>query len=432
MKFQAQKETEMNIRTRLLESFRTAASGAALLVGGAGMALVIAPVSAIAQDHGSHQGGTDHQEGGQTDHGSSGQRGGKARAPGEASDTAGHRSMEDIFRDVADTEQGSGRPAGAGKGSHGSSGEPHGEEEEDSDRPAWAGGGGGRNDRGEKPGDAGSTRGDLYGDMYVILRDANGVPILNAAGFVQPIDANGNLIPLDAEGAPIDPSLAIEVEMGRLNVGRAPDQVLDNRAAEVVTLLNSATAITTDAAGRLVVTSPDGTKTIDAPLENLALYVALMTTGTIPGVTDLPGTEFDHLVDGVLTAEDMVTATSLMAGAADKAASLTPDAVAYMNAILGIDTQTAGSVTWSDVDYSSYSYDRSDTYGDVTATVLIKQADGSYVPTEVNIFTAVFGSADYSGTGTFNAFATAVDDARAVVNYIHEYEVPADLPTPQN
>lgn len=249
---------------------------------------------------------------------------------------------------------------------------------------------------------------------------------------MQPIDVNGNLIPLDAEGAPIDPSLAIEVEMGRLNVGRAPDQVLDNRAAEVVALLNSATAITTDASGRLVVTSPEGTKTIDAPLENLALYVALMTSGTIPGVTDLPGTEFDHLVDGVLTAQDMVTATSLMAGAADKFSTLAPDAVAYMNAILGIETQTAGSVTWSDVDYSSYNYDRSDTYGDVTATVLIKQPDGSYMPTEVNIYATVFGSADYSGTGTFSAFATAVDDARAIINYIHEYEVPAHLPAPKN
>ncbi|MFA7587876.1 MAG: hypothetical protein WCY11_17060 [Novosphingobium sp.] len=420
----------MIVRTRLSKSFRTAAASAALLVGGAGMALAIAPVPAMAQEHGSHEGGSDHQESDQTDHGSSGQRGGKTRAPGEASDARGHRSMEDIFRDVADAEQGSGRPSTAGQGSKGSSGEPHGEEEEDSDRPVWAGGG--KNDRGEKPGDAGSARGDLYGDMYVILRDANGVPILNAAGFVQPIDANGNLIPLDAEGAPIDPSLAIEIEMGRLNVGRSPDQVLDNRAAEVVALLNSATAITTDAAGRLVVTSPEGTKTIDAPLENLALYVALMTSGTIPGVTDLPGTEFDHLVDGVLTSEDMVTATSLMAGAADKFSTLAPDAVAYMNAILGIETHTVGSVTWSDVDYSSYNYDRSDTYGDVTATVLIKQPDGSYMPTEINIFTTVFGNTDYSGTGTFNAFATAVDDARAVVNYIHEYEVPADLPAPQN
>lgn len=28
--------------------------------------------------------------------------------------------------------------------------------------------------------------------------------------------------------------------------------------------------------------------------------------------------------------------------------------------------------------------------------------------------------------GTFSAFATAADDARAVINYIHEYAIPAD------
>ena len=391
------------------------------------MALAIAPVTAAAQEHGSHEGGSDHQEGDQTDHGSSGQRGGKARAPGEASDTRGHRSMEDIFRDVNDADHG--RPAGAGSGGQGSSDEPHGEDEEDSDRPAWAGGSGGRNDRGEQPGDAGSTRGDLYGDMYVILRDTNGAPILNAAGFVQPIDANGNLIPLDEEGAPLDPDLAIEVELSRLNMARSPDQVLDSRASEVVALLNEATAITTDASGRLVVTSPDGTsKTIDAPLENMAIYVALMTTGTIPGVTDLPGTEFDNLVDGTLTGEDMASAVPFLAAAADKFTSLSLDAVAYANAVIAINNTTQGSVTWSDVDYSSYSYDRSDTYGDVTASVLVQQSDGTWVTTDVNIYDAVFGSTDYSSTGTFEGFATAVDDARTVINYIHEYEVPADEP----
>jgi hypothetical protein len=64
--------------------------------------------------------------------------------------------------------------------------------------------------------------------------------------------------------------------------------------------------------------------------------------------------------------------------------------------------------------------------GNVTATVLVKQADGSYLPTEVNIYDAVFASKNHSGTGTFSAFATAADDARAVINYIHEYAVPAD------
>jgi hypothetical protein len=397
----------MRIQRSLLNELRSATAGAALLVLSAGLSVAILPATASAQEHGSgHESGGGHDSTEHQDHGSAGKQNGKGRAPGEASEARGHRSMEDIFRDVA---------ADA--------------EEEDSDRPAWAGGGGGKNDRGEKPGSAGSTRGDLYGDMYVILRDDNGVPILNDAGFVQPIDADGNLIPLDEEGAPIDPSLAIEVEMGRLNVGRSPKSVLDNRAAEVIALLNSATAITTDAAGRLVVTTADGTtKTIDAPLENLALYVALMTEGTIPGVTDLPGTDFDYLVDGTLTAQDLETAKSFLAAASDKFETLTPDAVAYLNAILGINTVTEGNVTWSAVDYSTYTYDREDTYGDVTTTVLIKQADGTYVPTEVNVYDAVFHDQDYSGTGTFTAFATSVDDARAVINYIHEYAVPADTP----
>ncbi|WP_156135515.1 hypothetical protein [Novosphingobium malaysiense] len=360
----------------------------------------LVPVGASAQEHGGHESGSDHSH---EDHGGQGQKGGKGRAPGEAS-AGGHRGMEDIFRDIGSAD-------------------------EDSDRPSWAGEKGGKNEHGGQPGSAGSTRGDLYGDLYVILRDDDGVPILNEDGFVQPIDAEGNPIPLDDEGAPIDLSLVQEVEMGRLNVGRAPTSVLIQRADEVVALLSTATAITTDAAGRLVVTNPDGTtKTIDAPLENLALYVALMTEGTIPGVTDLPGTDFDFLVDGELTPEDMAVATSLLAGASDKFETLSPDAVAYINAILDINDTTVGDVTYSDVDYSTYNYDRSDTYGDVTTTVLIKQDDGSWLPTEVNIYDAVFGNEDYSGTGTFTAFATAVDDARTVINYIHEYAVPADTP----
>ncbi len=416
----------MIVHRNVLKTLKTATASAALIALGGGISLTLAVPVAYAQDHGGgsegHDSGEDHQ-----DSGGQGQRGGQGRTPGEASESRGNRSMEDIFRDVENADHG--RPAGAGSGGQGSSDEPHGEEEEDSDRPDWAGGSGGRNDRGEQLGDAGSTRGDLYGDMYVILRDANGAPIVNAAGFTQPIDANGNLIPLDEEGAPIDPELAIEVELSRLNMARSPDQVLNSRASEVVALLNEATALTTDASGRLVVTSPDGTsKTIDAPLENMAIYVALMTTGTIPGVTDLPGTEFDHLVDGVLTGQDLAAAVPFLAAAADKFTSLSLDAVAYANAVLGLDNTTVGSVTWSDIDYSGYSYDRSDTYGDVTASVLVQQGDGTWVTTEVNIYDAVFGNRDYSSTGTFEGFATAVDDARAVINYIHEYEVPADEP----
>lgn len=415
----------MTIKHHSSTAFRTATATAALFAMGLGISMVAAVPAAVAQDHGSGEDG--HDDASHQDGGDQGSKGGKGRAPGEASSSdKGNRSLDEILRDVdAAVDEDSDRPSWAGTGRKAAGEATGGEgEEEDSDRPTWAGEKGGKNEHGEKPGTAGSTKGDLYGDLYVILRDANGVPILNAAGFVQPIDKDGNLIPLDAEGAPIDASLALPVEFSRLSAGRSPTQVLDQRAEEVVTLLNAATAITTDPAGRLVVTSPDGTtKTIDAPLENMALYVALMTQGTIPGVTDLPGTEFDYLVDGTLTTADMKAATSFLAAAADKYTTISLDTVAYQNAILGINTAVIGDTTYSNVDYSAYSYDRSDTYADQTATVLVKQADGSYVPTEVNVYDAVFGSQDYSGTGTLASFAQAIDDERAVIAFLHDNEV---------
>lgn len=381
-------------------SFLVATTAAtAISLSGAGSAIPAALTVVSFQ----HSGGSGHDTGATHDdssHQSSdqGPKKGQGRKPGESAGQ-GHKSMDDIFRDIGAAEA------------------------EDSDRPSWAGAKGGKNERGSKPGSAGTARGDLYGDMYVILRDDNGVPILSSAGFVQPIDANGNLIPLDAEGAPIDPSLVVEVELSRLNVGRSPTSVLDRRSSEVVSLLNSATAISLDPAGRLVVTTADGTKTIDAPLENLALYVALMTTGSIPGVTDLPGTELDFLVDGKLTSQDLQVATGLFAAAADKTITVSPDAVAYMNAILGINTVKTGDVTYSSMDYSSYTYDRSDAYDGDMITILVKQVDGSYLPTQVNIYEAVFNSTDYTQTG-FDAFSTAVNDARAVIAFIHDNEAP--------
>ncbi len=386
----------------------TTAMAAVLALGVVPFGSTFAADAAIQDSHSSGSSDhSDHDSGQDSDHGSKGQQGGKGGASGEKGQgkKGGHDSLEDIFRDVTGSVE---------------------DGEEDSDKPAWAGGGGGKNDRGEKPSTAGSARGDLYGDMYVILRDDNGVPILNEDGFVQPVDADGNPIPLDEEGAPVDPSLATEVELGRLNVGRAPTQVLDRRAEEVITLLNSATELSLDAAGRLVVTVDGVAKTIDSPLENLAIYVALMTTGTIPGVDDLPGTEFDHLVDGVLTAEDLISATAFAAGATDKTGSFSVDEVAYLNAFLGINIEKTGDVSYSVFDFSEFTYDRSDMYGDITVEVLIKQPDGSYVPTVINVYEVIFGSMDYSGSGSISVFSQAADDARAIINFIHEYEVPAD------
>lgn len=345
------------------------------------------------QTTGAH-GGSNKGVGGKKGVFSSGQKGGK--------------SMVDIFRAVTGDDDG-----------------------DDSDRPDWAGQPGGKDGAGGgRPPNSGSKKGDLFGDLWIILRDENGVPILTAEGWVQPLDAEGNVIPLDEEGHPVDETLTQEVELGRLNVGRAPSKVLDRRADEVIALLNDATALSLDPAGRLVITTVDAdgvevSKTIDSPLENLAIYVALMTDGSIPGVADLPGTDFDFMVDGIYSTEDLNASTAFLAAATDKTGVFTTDEIAYINTFLDVNTVTNGSVTYSDIDYSGIDYDRETTYGDVEATVLVEQADGTFVPTVVNVFDVVFGGTDASASGTLEAYTLAADDSRTVVNFIHEFEVPS-------
>ena len=332
---------------------------------------------------------------------SAGQAGGSSDRGGSASADSGR------------PEDKGGRPDDVGGG------------DEDSDRPDWAGTPGGSAGRGSPP-DAGGG-GDLYGDLYVILRDEQGMPILSDAGFVQPIDADGNLIPLDEEGHVLDESLVQEVEFGRLSVSRAPEDVLDGRSEEVLYVLNNATDISVDAAGRLVVTVDGETRTIDAPLENLSIYIALMETGSIEGVTNDLG-DFNFLVDGTKTIEDMEAAASFLAAATDKTGEFTTDEIAYLNLILDIDvtdhTDNA-DVQYSDVDFSSFTYDRVADYDGVTTTILVEQEDGSWLPTEIDVYDFVFdGTPDSATDGTLEAFTQAAEDSRIVINYIHEYAVP--------
>jgi hypothetical protein len=409
-------------------------SGVALIAAG-----LTFGVPAFAQQRssgGGHDSGGGHE---MTDHGS-GDHGGSGAGRGEGRGQGG-QSVRDVFEDLEESERGSAEDTGRGQrggddtarggrpadtGGRGTPGEHETTEEEDSDRPDWAGGG-----RGQPRGDSGGQMGDLFGDMYVILRDENGVPIMtqlpDGTWVVQPIDADGNPIPLDEEGHPIDETLTVEVEIGRLNVGRSPTRVLDQRLDEAVTNINAADSISLDPSGRLVLTVDGEEKTIDSPLENLALYVELMTTGTIAGVTDTSKFSEDlaHLVDGVLTMEDLLSAASFLAAATDKSVPVSVDKVAYINLIIGLEGTLTDELGNTYVDFSTFSYDRESVYGDATAEVLILQ-DGVYVPTVVNIYEAVFSGENYVDDGGIDSFTQAADDARAVINYIHEYEVPAE------
>jgi hypothetical protein len=296
--------------------------------------------------------------------------------------------------------------------------------DEDSDRPPWAGVPGGKTGAGGgQPPGAGVKKGDLFGEMVVLLRDENGVPILTADGLRQVIafvyDSTGKLVPLlDASGNVVvipytaEGELATQVvvggvtydvypaetDLGRLSVARSPSKVLDHALSEALSKLTSGT-VTVDATGRLLV---DGV-TIDSPLENLALYTTYMTTGTIPGVT-LPSN---------------FNPAALLAAAADKFGSITIDSVIYINSILGINTGTTY------YDFSTYNYDRETVWKDVTGVVLVKQPDGSYVPTTVNIYDVVFNSTNWTDptAGGADDFATAANDYLRVILFLHDNEV---------
>ena len=301
------------------------------------------------------------------------------------------------------------------------------EAEEDSDRPVWAGVKGGKSGGGGKPAGAGTKKGDLFGDMVVLLRDANGVPILNADGLVQVIayiyDADGNLVPLkDSSGnLVVIPYTAegdlmttvtldgvtydvygAEVELGRLSVGRAPTKVLQHSLDEALAKLTTPDAVIgLDAAGRLTVNGV----AIDSPLENLALYLDYMKDGSIAGVTLPAG----------------FNPASLLAAAADKTGTITVDTVVYMNSILGINTGT------SYYDFSSVNYDRATTWGTATATVLVYDAvNNVYVPTVVNLYDAVFNSTNWvdpTATGGADDFAAAANDYLRVIQFVHDNAV---------
>lgn len=264
--------------------------------------------------------------------------------------------------------------------------------------------------------------------MYVVLRDLNGVPVLTPEGYVQPLDSSGNPIPLDAEGNPVDETATVEVELGRLNVSRAPASVLENRMREAVSNINKATELKTDEAGRIVIVTADGETTIDSPLENLALYKALMSTGSINGLSLNAGQlgSLANIGDGTFTIDDVKTAASFLAAAADKSSPLSVDEVVYLNSILGVDGSVTGADGRSYVDFTGFTYDRAEAYAGKAVDILVKQDDGSYATQTINVYDTVFNGANVTEGNSADAFTRAADDARAVINYVHEYSTPEE------
>lgn len=150
---------------------------------------------------------------------------------------------------------------------------------------------------------------DLYGDLWVLVRDAYGAPVLDANGCVEPVASTPvqwpdgvvrETVPMvleefmdgDFKCAPVlgYEQYTIELEIGRLNMVRTmatnPD-MFGRALREVIDNINAAVEVKTDPAGRLVlVTDELGVlveNTIDSPRENLAMYYALLKNGRIAG-----------------------------------------------------------------------------------------------------------------------------------------------------
>ena len=353
------------------------------------------------------------------EHGSSTVKGASSTKKGGTSSTRGKSTT---------TEQGKKGSAGAKKGGKTT---PAAAEESDSDKPAWAGTKGGKAGGNTA---SGTKKGDIYGDMYVLLRDADGKPILTPEGFVQPLGADGQPLAVDAEGN-FDSTLAIAVDLGRLSVSRASSSVLTSQLKTAVDSLNAADSITLDAAGRLVVTKDGVASAIDSPLENLALYKEILTTGTISGLTDATiskltsstNTTLSALGTAGVTTGDLSAAASFLGAASDKTIKLTVDAVVDINTILGINTKSAdGTTTY--YSYSTFSFNPATAYASTTVDVLVKQdvtlSDGTtktvYVPTTTNVSTLFSTQTESTNVA---AFTQAADDSRTIINYVHDNSI---------
>lgn len=290
------------------------------------------------------------------------------------------------------------------------------------------------------PGKAGTTgpkgKGSLFGDLYVVKRNPDGTLVTvveDGVTYAYILNKDGEWVkvPLDEKNkyeVPEDiKDTLVEVELSRLNVARSP-RIADQRYSEVLTLLNSATSITTDLSGRLVITYvEDGqtvTKTIDSPTDNLVLYMTLLKNGYLPGLTvsDSVLGSLVYLKDPTKTATDLISAAAFLAAASDKTVTVTADAIVYLNRILSI-PGTTGVPTLTDltgtyVDYASYT--SSYTYDRTVYDIYIKVRDISTGDEKVvNLATDVLGGSITTLSG-FAAFVQATDDARAVISYVHD------------
>lgn len=123
-----------------------------------------------------------------------------------------------------------------------------------------------------------------------------------------------------------------EVELGRLNVSRAPSHVLARAEAEALATyqlsMQELYGLTAEEAAALLQTRFREVSRYDSPLQNLALYKDVMTFGS----SQLP----------IAPASRLDLAAILLGSASDKNIPVTEDTVIALNRILGLTELSAG------------------------------------------------------------------------------------------
>lgn len=323
-----------------------------------------------------------------------------------------------------------------------------------------SGGGGG--------GGGGSTQPD-YSDLFVLYRDASGIPILTPELCQQPIASEVFpgcnlttegycLIPLDLATCTVLPEYATytqEVEFGRTSAVRSPDSVINSQLEEALLSLNTAGCISLDPAGRLVYSSVVNgvteTRTIDSSLQNLAIYRELMTKGDASRIP-LQGRPWLDM------------AAKALGAASDKEGKVSVDMVIYINQILGLtEADPPAPLVKQCIDVREEVMGKMETVQKCFLTMgghtynrtqnFLSLPSPKYIPAEnpqdgwfeylyedsPGIFMIkqgpILGAVPELQDGTLEkaeigGFAQAADDTRAVIQFMHSWPVIGDMATP--
>lgn len=338
--------------------------------------------------------------------------------------------------------------------------------EDDSDKPAWAGGKTELNDHRKSNDDTGVSKGSDYGDLYILKRNQDGVPEMGvtSTGVWYPqavafdvngeaVTSNGEYVTLSVneEGEVDDDTYAPhEVEFGRLNLVRSPESVLTAGLDEAISNLQAGDNITTDFCGRLLAVhgeldwltggAEEDDKTIDSPRENLAIYRELMRNGLSDKLSFL-------LNDGFTDGNILDLAASALAAGSDKTGQITLDEVVYMNGFMQA-YDDAASIKLSEIsflneytseweycddDYYSklkfydydYQYDRNFSHGDKWVKITSLNSDGTYVIKVMKLidvvsFTNTRIDVAHKQNVKVAGFTQACDDAVQILEFLHE------------